>query len=186
MKQHDGYIGQITDAYFRLLTGCGNSELLSDEKLLEFGINDVPETPDVPPTLQTVKTQALAEIKAIRSMGLDKAAISSGVLAMYDANYAASVELLEGRGDTVMKNGITAEVYLTGFGGRLGMTGIQFAQYIIDENRRVGPTVYEIEKRYLALTYGGDIPQGIYPVSVLTTQEQVEAAVTAFRTYCGL
>jgi hypothetical protein len=136
--------------------------------------------------LALVKEQAILSIKDLRRQGLDKAALSAGILAIYDANYLASIELLAGRGTTVMKSGITAESFLTGFGSKLNMTATQFANYIIAENQRVGPTAYEVEKRYLALAYGGDAGAGIYPISVMASEEQITAAVEAYKTFCGV
>jgi hypothetical protein len=130
------------------------------------------------------KEKALLEIKDIRKQGLDKAALSPGILAIYNTNYEAAVEFLADRPATVMKNGMTAEAYLTGFGAKLQMTAVQFANYIIAENLRVGPTVYDVEKRYLALAYaGGD---GITPIAYLSTEAAIEAAISNFRTFCGV
>jgi hypothetical protein len=134
--------------------------------------------------LGVVKKQSLADIKDIRRQGLDKSAISSGILAIYNTNYEAAILFLEGKRSEVMKTGMTAETYLTGFGTKLQMTALQFANYIIAENYRVGPNVYDIEKRYLALAYGGDIPNGIYPISVLPSKAAVLKAVADFKTFC--
>jgi hypothetical protein len=136
--------------------------------------------------LAIVKTDAITEIKSIRRQGLDLAALSAGILAIYDANYAASVDFLNGAPDVQTKNGMTAEEYLTGFGGRLNMTATQFAEYIVAENLRVGPTAYDVEKRYLALCYGGDASAGIMPVNYLPTVDAVDQAVTNFRVYCNI
>jgi hypothetical protein len=136
--------------------------------------------------LAVAKTQGLLDIKELRKQGLDKAALSAGILAIYDANYGAAVDFLNGLPDQDTKNGMSAENYLAGFGARLNMTAIQFAQYIVDENLRVGPRAYEIEKRYLALTYGGDAGAGITPINFLTTVEAIDAAVENYRLFCGL
>lgn len=136
--------------------------------------------------LSIYKEIATAEVKSIRRQGLDKAALSAGILAIYNANYEASVDLLNGSPNMQTKNGMTAEEYLSGFGARLNMTATQFAEYIIAENLRVGPTAYEVEKRYLALAYGGDAPSGIVPINYLATTEQIDSAVESFRSFCGV
>jgi hypothetical protein len=136
--------------------------------------------------LALVKEQALIDIKTLRQQGLDKAALSSGVLAVYNTNYEAATNFLAGNGSLLVKNGMTSIDYLSGFGANLGMTATQFANYIVSENYRVGPTAYSIEKRYLALTYAGDLSEGVYPVSILTTVDAVVAAVDAYRIFCGV
>lgn len=136
--------------------------------------------------LAAVKIVALVEIKELRQQGLDLAARSAGVYAIYEANYEAAIDFLNGQPDIIMKSGMTPEQHLTGFGSKLNMTATQFATYVVNENLRVGPTVYDVEARYLALTYAGDIPNGIYPISVLTTEAQINATVEGYRTYCGL
>ena len=136
--------------------------------------------------LSVVKQRALVDIKEIRRLGLDKAALSAGILAVYNTNYEAATAFLAGNTTQEIKNGMTALDYLTGFGARLQMTAEQFANYIIVENIRVGPSVYEVEKRYLALTYGGDIPSGIYPISMLSNETSILAAVENYKTYCGV
>jgi hypothetical protein len=136
--------------------------------------------------LGIAKVNALSEIKDIRKQGLDKAALSAGILAIYNTNYEAAVEYLADRPTTLMKNGMTAEAYLAGFGTKLNMTARQFATYIVAENLRVGPTVYDIEAYYLALAYGGDATKGIVPVAYLPTELAVITAVSNFKSYCGV
>jgi hypothetical protein len=136
--------------------------------------------------LSIVKTLAIRDIKELRRQGLDLSAVSSGILAIYMANYEASVNLLEGNGSYTIKNGMTSEVYLTGFGANLGMSAIQFANYIVSENHRVGPSAYAIEKRYLALCYAGEAAAGITPINYLPTVTAVLTAVEDFRAFCGL
>ena len=128
--------------------------------------------------------KALIEIKKQRMKALDAVAISSGVSTIYAANYEAAIELLGGRPNTIMKNGVTATDYLANFGARLGMNATQFANYIVSENQRVGIYAASVEKRYLALTYAGDAANGIVPVSTLTNETDLEAAVIGFKTYC--
>jgi len=135
--------------------------------------------------LDVVRQKALAEVKELRRLGLDKAAISSGILAVYNSNYEAAVAYLAGN-NIAIKNGMLASEYLEGFGARLQMTAEQFANYIVAENIRIGPTVYDIEKRYLALTYAGDVTNGIYPISMLTDEYTIINAVESFRIYCQL
>lgn len=135
---------------------------------------------------QVLQAKALLDIKDIRRQGLDKAAISPGILAIYNSNYEAAIEYLENRPTTILKNGMTVENYLLGFCAKLNMTVIQFVNYIIAENKRVGPTAYEVEKRYLALAYGGDVANGIYPISMLNDEVAITAAVLDYYNYCQL
>ena len=165
-------------------------ELVQDEN----GLVLTWDRQESPPTLQSlevhwlaiVKEQSLIEVKDIRRQGLDKAAISAGIYAIYQTNYDAAVDYLNGSPDSIMKNGMTPEAYLAGFGAKLNMTATQFANYIIAENLRVGPALYDIEKRYLALTYAGDLANGIVPINYLTTETAILQAVINFKTYCGV
>ncbi len=134
--------------------------------------------------LSVVKKNALAEVKELRRLGLDKAALSAGILAIYDGNYLAAIELLEHRETTVLKNGMTAIDYLAGFGAKLGMSASQFASYVVSENRRVGPTAYEVEKMYLALTYAGCAEHNIPPINAMTSEEQILNAIDMYKTFC--
>ena len=173
----------ITDADFSFEQDENGLRLLWNNPIA-FGTN--PELSELEPYwLAIVKTQALLDVKDIRKCGLDKAALSPGILAIYDANYTASVNLLVGDPDVLVKNGMTSVDYLTGFGSRLGMSAVTFANYIIAENHKVGPTAYQVEARYLALTYGGDAANGIIPINYMTSVEQVQSAVANFITYCA-
>lgn len=136
--------------------------------------------------LAVVKKKALAQILVIRQNGLNLAAQCAGVLAIYQANYNAAVSFLAGDTTEVTPNGMNVTDYLAGFGARLGMTATQFANYIISSNQTVGQTAYNVESRYLALTYGGDSAHGIIPVNYMTTVSQIQTAVEAFESYCGL
>jgi len=104
--------------------------------------------------LAEMKADAINTIKDIRAAALERLTKNSGVLAVYDENYRAAVEYVNGRTAAEMKGGQTAEAYLTGLGARLGMTAAQFAAYIISENKLVGPTAYQVEEEYLRLAYG--------------------------------
>lgn len=126
-----------------------------------------------------LKTNLIGEIKEIRAMALELATKNSGVSAIYDENYQASLAVSSGFGDTsIQRNGMTATQYLTGFGSRLGMTAAQFATYIIAENRRIGPTSYQVEDEYLRLAYRA-IPQE-------TDADILFAYPGSFRRFCGL
>jgi hypothetical protein len=136
--------------------------------------------------LAVCKEKAITTIKDIRRQGLDKAAISAGVLAVYTTNYEAAVEYLANRPLTILQNGLTAESYLLGFSSKLNMTPVQFANYIVAENLRIGPDVYDVESRYLALAYAGDAIHGIVPINYLSTELAIENAVTNFKAFCGV
>lgn len=135
--------------------------------------------------LAVYKTTAILHVKKIRQLGLDKVALSAGVLAVYNENYTAAQKVLSNEGSYTLKCGYTAIDYMTGFGARLNMTAAQFADYIIAENERVGPTAYDVERRYLALAYGGDAALGIYPISALQSKDAIDTALTAYANYCG-
>ena len=144
------------------------------------------------PTIETVESKVLAvfkkkaldTVKLIRQKGLDAVALSAGILAVYETNYDASYDYLNGEPNAEIKIGVSCEAYLAEFGARLGMTATQFAQYIISENIRMGPTMRQVESRYLALTYGGDAANGILPINMMTSIEAIEAAVLAYAEYC--
>lgn len=126
-----------------------------------------------------LRADIIAEVQNIRATALEKATKNSGVYAVYDENYQASVAYVEGKGDlTEMRNGMTATQYLTGFGARLGMTAAQFAAYIIAENKRIGPTAYQVEDEYLRLAYG------VIPNE--TSVAKLLAYPTDYRRFCGL
>lgn len=127
----------------------------------------------------TLKAKIVADIQDIRAQALEKSTKNSGVYAVYDENYQASVAFEAGQGDlTEMRNGMTATQYLSGFGARLGMTAAQFAAYIVAENKRVGPTAYQVEDEYLRLAYG------VIPNETSVTKLLGYAA--AYRAFCGL
>lgn len=126
-----------------------------------------------------LKSQVVDEIKDIRAIALEKATRNSGVYAVYDENYQASIAYEAGDGDiTYMRSGQTATQYLAGFGARLGMTAAQFAAYIIAENHRVGPTQYSIEDEYLRLAYG--------TIPAETNVSRLLAYPADYRRFCGL
>jgi len=126
-----------------------------------------------------LKPSVVADIKDTRATALGLAVKNAGVLAVYDENYRAAVAHLNGLGSAeIMKDGKTATVYLTGFGQKFGMTADYFAQYIINENRRVNPTSYAIEQEYLRLAY-----------TVIPGMQFVESLLNlpaAYREFCGL
>ena len=155
-------------------------EVQADKVVYTYTITDIPQS------LTTVRADTLADIKKARQSGLNRLTLSAGVSAIYDTNYAAARHIVDGTGTTVMKNGMTAIDYMSGFGRNFNMTAEQFANYIINENLRVGPTAYEIEKRYLALTYAGDIPNGIYPINAMTDINAIKQAAIDYRIFCGL
>lgn len=102
-----------------------------------------------------LKAKIVADIREIRKQALAQLTIDSGVSAVYAENYDAAQAYKSGAGASkIMKDGQTAANYLTGFGKELGMSAGQFADYIIAENRRVGPTAYQVEQEYLRLAYG--------------------------------
>lgn len=146
------------------------------------------------PTIETIeakalavfKSKALATVKLIRQKGLDAVALSAGILAVYQTNYDASIDYLNGEPNAEIKIGVSCEEYLSEFGARLGMTATQFANYIVSENIRMGPNMRQVESRYLALTYGGDAANGILPISVMNSIEDIEAAVLAYAAYCSV
>lgn len=126
-----------------------------------------------------LRATVISQIKAIRKTALAQLAIDSGVSAVYAENYAAATAYKSGQGaSTIMKDGQTAANYLTGFGAQLGMSAGQFADYIIAENRRVGPTAYQVEQEYLRLAYTA-IPQD-------SDIDRLLAYPDEYRRFCGL
>jgi hypothetical protein len=134
--------------------------------------------------LGVVKKVALNDIKEVRQLGLDRVARSSGILSVYQANYEASINVINGQGTILTKTGMTSHDYCLGFAKNLGMTVEQFAQYIVNENVRMGPTAYQIERRYLALTYGGDSELGITPINMIDSVDHVQTAASTYRKFC--
>lgn len=126
-----------------------------------------------------LRAEITVQIKDIRKTALAKLTVDSGVSAVYAENYAAAVAYKAGAGaSTTMKDGQTAANYLTGFGAQLGMSAGQFADYIIAENRRIGPTAYQVEQEYLHLAYTA-IPQE-------TDIDRLLAYPDDYRRFCGL
>jgi hypothetical protein len=114
--------------------------------------------------------QVVDKIKSIRSLALDGFVKGPGVSRVYDVNYEAA---LLGANDTttILCTGKTPAQHLSTKGGLLrsdlspsGMSGGEFAEYIIKENR--GPAPYtagaakadEIEDEYLRLCGGSIVP----------------------------
>jgi len=126
-----------------------------------------------------LKAKIIADIQDIRAIALEKATKNSGVAAVYEENYQAAIAIDAGEGDiTFMKDGKTATAYMTGFGQKLGMNAVQFAAYIISENHRVGPSLYQIEQEYLRLAYGA--------VPAETSVSRLLAYPDDYRRFCGL
>lgn len=128
-----------------------------------------------------LKAEIRAEITEIRKQALDRITLNSGVLAVYSENYAAATAYKAGNGaTTVMKDGQSATAYLTGMGSQMTppLTVDQFASYIISENRRVGPTAYDVEQQYLWFAY--TVVTGEQSVSELRSLPE------QYRRYCGL
>ncbi len=123
-----------------------------------------------------LKPDIAKQIKEIRQQAFDAV---TRVLVVYEENYAAAKAYKDGFGaSTIMKGGQTAAVYLSGFGAQLGMSAGQFADYVITENHRVGPTVYDIEQQYLWFAYT-EIPAETLIDNLLDLPNQ-------YRRYCGL
>lgn len=121
-----------------------------------------------------LKTEIAAKIGDLRKQALDRAAISPGVLAVYDQNSAAA----SSSASTTTRINISAGDYLSGMGSEVGMTGDQFKAYIVAENIRVGTPGYWAERQYLWLTRIV-IPGEQYVDELLSLPEQ-------YRRYCGL
>jgi len=134
---------------------------------------------DVLAACPNLRAEVIGQIKSIRKQALAQLTIDSGVSAVYSENYVAAVAHKSGQGAaTVMKDGQTASVYLSGFGAQLGMSAGQFADYIIAENRRIGPTAYQVEQEYLRLAY-----------SVIPLEPSVSKLLAYpddYRRFCGL
>ncbi len=127
-----------------------------------------------------LKDKIRADVLQVRKDALAKITTDNvGVLAIYDANYAAAKAVLDGAGDTTLaKDGRTATAYLTEFGGLLGMTAPQFATWIVAENERIGRLAVRVEDEYLRLTY-----------SVIPAETSVSVLLSLpaqFRAFSGL
>lgn len=71
----------------------------------------------------------------------------------WSENYEAASAVTNGRGDTVMKGGKTAEQYLTLMGAGLDMTALQMAQSVITEYRNNAPKAERIGNEYMRIIY---------------------------------
>lgn len=102
-----------------------------------------------------LKPSMITQVEQIRATALGRSVTpNTGVMAVYQENYQAAVARLNGLQEiTLMKNGMTAELYLAGLGAAIGMDSLQFAQYVINESINLAPKAYEIEKEYLRLKY---------------------------------
>lgn len=160
-----GYSPFVTDPAHRTRVFTDSAGITTDSEILAACPN--------------LRAKILAEIQTIRAQALELSTHNSGVAAVYEENYQAAVAVDAGEGDRVeMKNGKTASQYLAGFGARLGMSAPQFAAYVIAENKRVGPTLYQVEDEYLRLAYG------IIPAE--TSVARLLAYPDTYRRFCGL
>lgn len=138
-----------------------------------FEIFEYIEPPDAPKPEAEIRAGAVAEIKEIRGRTLDKFPKGrAGVLMVYDTNVEAAKAFFAG--DTApLRTGMTPEQHLA-LGLNYGMDATQFANYVIAENVRLGPSSWDVEDRYsaaLMLAYYA-------PVAY------IDAAVTAYREWC--
>lgn len=145
-----------------------------DEEAGTVAMNVVAVAVQTPEEIEVgIRSAAVAEIKQIRGATLDKfTKFRSGVQMVYDTNYTAATMFLAG--DTsLLRTGVTPAQHLS-MGARIGMTVEQFANYIIAENVRLGPSAWEVEDRYLK--------------DMVTVQycpiDNVPVIVTAYREWC--
>lgn len=131
-------------------------------------------------TIEEVLPGLKEKIKNIRAAALEKFTKNSGIATVYDLNYQAAL-LGDQDTTTTLRNSKTPHQHLTDFGQYVGMTGAQFAAYIIAENS--GPTgaaagvkMSEIEQEYLRLYYT--------VAGTATVVAELDAAVSAYQAYC--
>lgn len=106
---------------------------------------DVVAIPAVPEA--AIRTDAAMQIKEIRGYTLDKfTKTKSGVLMVYDSNVVAARAYLAGD-TTLLRTGMMPEQHLA-LGLNYGMDATQFANYILAENVRLGPSSWDVEDRY--------------------------------------
>ncbi|MDA8428188.1 MAG: hypothetical protein M0T70_02930 [Geobacteraceae bacterium] len=127
-----------------------------------------------------LKVRITDEITDIRRQALDRATRSHGVFAVYDENYRAAYAVTHNNGSLEMKNQITAEQYCAGMGSELTppLTAVQFADYILSENYRVGDPGFMDERQYLWFT-----------CTVIPAEQSVDELLdlpNQYRRYCGL
>lgn len=116
-----------------------------------------------------LKPSMITQVEQIRATALGRSTTTNtGVMAVWEQNYQAAVARLNGLQEvTLMKNGMTAEEYLSGLGAQIGMDSLQFAQYVINESINLAPKAYEIEQEYLRLKYQA-IPNTTSVLELLT------------------
>ena len=120
------------------------------------------------------RQNASAEVKQIRGETADKfTKRSSGVLMVYEVNVVAARAYLAGSTD-LLRTGMTPEQHLM-MGANMGMNAEQFAYYILSENARLGPSMWDVEDRYLAalmaVAYGA--------------AESIDSIVSGYREWCA-
>ncbi len=135
--------------------------------------------------LAQTKTEAKQTLKQLRKISLERWAGNGGVSAIYTENFnAATAHTTE---DLVYrtKDGRTPEAYLTRLGSLMGMTCQEFCDYILWENStNASPRMAQVEERYLALCYEGDVANNITQIDDLLTEEEVQTALTDYQTFC--
>lgn len=104
---------------------------------------------------------------------------NAGIALVYSENYSAAAAVVNGNGDMVlMKNGMTATAYCEGLGAQIGMTALQFANYVIQEANSMAPDAYRVEQEYLRLVYN------VVPNS--TSVSELLALPAAYVAFCNL
>lgn len=164
-------IGEYKDASPALPIGhryCEPAQYDDELGTVVMSIEAAPTKPE-----SEIRSEAVVEIKQIRGDTLDKfTKRRSGVQMVYDTNYTAATMFLAGD-ESLLRTGVTPAQHLS-MGMRIGMTVEQFANYILAENVRLGPSAWEVEDRYLK-----DMVSAQYgPI------ENVPAVVTAYREWC--
>lgn len=103
----------------------------------------------------SLKPGIITQIAQQRANALGRTTSSNAGIAMvYSENYAAAMAVVSGAGDQViMKNYMNATDYCAGLGAQIGMTALEFANYVIQEASSMAPAAYRVEQEYLRLVY---------------------------------
>lgn len=130
-----------------------------------------------PKDMDGLRAEAISAVKQQRQAALDTFPRSAGVAEIYAENVAAAQALQSGAGlTTTMRNGLTAQAYITQMASGMGLPPEQFAAYVIAENAQAATKAAEIEREYVRLAYTF-IPSCSF--------EEVQSVLAEYRQYCA-
>lgn len=166
------------------LPGLAEGQKYGEPQLVDgvVGVEVVAKTVE---DLDQTKLQAKQTLKQIRKTSLELWAGNGGVSAVYTENFQAAIAYEATDTAYRTKDGRTPADYLTRLGSLMGMTPQEFCDYIMWENStNASPRMAQVEERYLALCYAGDVTNSITSIDDLATEVEVQQAITDYQTFC--